>query len=132
MPDASQLKLSRRPSRIALVAMFTVAVVAPLAALQQEPYKIGDEGVTSPRLISQVDPEYTKEAKEAKIQGTVVIAAVVGRSGRIENAHVTQSLDAGLDANAIVAVKQWEFEPGTRNAEPVAVQVTIEVTFRLQ
>ena len=114
------------------VALLTLALVASLAALQQEPYKVGDPGVVPPRLISKVDPDYTTEARAAKIQGTVVIAVVVGRSGHVEDISITQSLDPGLDANAITAVRQWGFEPGTRDGEPVAVRATIEVTFRLQ
>jgi len=80
----------------------------------------------------KVNPSYTPEAKEAKIQGGVVIEAVVTAQGRAEDIQVVQSLDAGLDANAVASVAQWLFTPGMKDGQPVDVAVTIEINFKLQ
>jgi len=90
-------------------------------------------GVTIPRLIRNVKPQYTPEAMRAKIQGSVMVECVVNTDGTVSNARVIRSLDAtfGLDQEAIKAAKQWLFAPGTRNGEPVPVMVSIELTFTL-
>jgi TonB family protein len=90
-------------------------------------------GVTIPRLIRNVKPQYTAEAMRAKIQGSVMVECVVNTDGTVSNVRVIRSLDAtfGLDQEAIKAAKQWLFAPGTRNGEPVPVMVSIELTFTL-
>jgi len=91
-------------------------------------------GVISPRLIQEVKPGYTGEAMRAKIQGVVVMEAVVLADGSIGNVHITRSLDPnfGLDQEAIKTVKKWRFAPGTRFGQPVPVLVEIEMTFTLR
>jgi TonB family protein len=90
-------------------------------------------GVTIPRIVKQVRPQYTAEAMRAKIQGTVMVECVVKTDGTVSNVRVIRSLDAtfGLDQEAIKAAQQWVFAPGTRNGEPVPVMVSIELTFTL-
>jgi len=96
-------------------------------------YRPGN-GVISPRLIQEVKPGYTGEAMRAKIQGVVVMEAVVLPDGSIGNVHITRSLDPtfGLDQEAIKTVKKWRFAPGTRFGQPVPVLVEIEMTFTLR
>ena len=91
-------------------------------------------GVESPRVIREVTPKYTAEAMRAKVQGVVWLDAVVLADGTVGDVQVTKSLDPvfGLDAEAIKAARQWRFVPGTRFGEPVAVLVTIELTFTLR
>lgn len=88
-------------------------------------------GVTAPVPISQVEPEYSEEARKAKYQGTVVIHCVVDTKGAVRNIRLAQSVDLGLDEKAIEAVRQWKFKPGTKDGQPVPVWAAIEVTFRL-
>jgi TonB family protein len=57
---------------------------------------------------------------------------VVNTDGTIGDVEVTTSLDAGLDQEAIKAVKQWRFEPGTKDGKPVPVLITLEMTFTLR
>jgi TonB family protein len=83
-------------------------------------------------VTHKVDPSYTEEAKEAKIQGTVGLSLVVNSEGRADDVKVTQSLETGLDLNAVAAVSQWLFKPGTKDGQPVDVAVKIEVNFRLK
>lgn len=91
-------------------------------------------GVEIPRIINEVKPQYTADAMRAKVQGVVEMEAVVMPDGTVGEVHVTRSLDRtfGLDQKAIEAVKQWRFAPGTRLGKPVAVLVTIELTFTLR
>jgi TonB family protein len=96
-------------------------------------YRPGN-GVELPRVIREVKPQYTAEAMRAKVQGTVLLECVVLPDGTVGNVDVVKSLDGtfGLDQEAIKAAKNWRFQPGRRFGEPVAVLVTIELTFTLR
>jgi TonB family protein len=96
-------------------------------------YRPGN-GVDLPRVEREVKPQYTAEAMRAKVQGTVLLECVVLPDGTVGNVQVVKSLDSsfGLDQEAIKAAKQWRFRPGTRQGQPVAVLVTIELTFTLR
>lgn len=91
-------------------------------------------GIINPELVREVKPQYTAEAMRAKVQGTVWLECVVQADGSVGNIEVVKSLDStfGLDQEAIKAAKQWRFKPGTRFGEPVAVLVTIELSFTLR
>ena len=93
-------------------------------------YRVGG-GVSAPRVIYQPDPEYTEEARKAKYQGVVVLWLIVGQDGRTKDIRVSRSLGMGLDQKAVEAVKQWKFEPAKKDGVPVAVQLNVEVNFRL-
>ena len=88
--------------------------------------------VTAPICIYKVDPNYTKAAQKAKIEGKVILRAVVQPDGTARDFKVIQSLDPGLDQKAIEAVAQWRFRPGVRDGNPVAVLATFEVNFKLR
>lgn len=91
-------------------------------------------GVTLPRVLREVKPQYTADAMRAKIQGTVLISCVVRPDGSVSDIRVVRSLDPvfGLDEEAVKAARAWRFVPGTRMGEPVAVQISIELTFTLR
>ena len=91
-------------------------------------------GIELPRLLREVKPQYTAEAMRAKIQGTVLLECVVQSDGTIGKVDVVRSLDPtfGLDQEAMKAVRLWRFAPGTRQGQPVAVLVTVELTFTLR
>ena len=89
--------------------------------------------VSAPRLIKEVSPKYTNQALVNKIQGTVVLEAVVTADGCASQIRVVRSLDAGgLDEEAVAAVAQWRFEPGRLGDAPVDVLVTIVLSFSLR
>jgi TonB family protein len=96
-------------------------------------YRPGN-GVNLPQPLKEVKPQYTADAMRAKVQGTVLLECVVLPDGTVGPVEVVRSLDStfGLDQEAIKAAKQWRFKPGTRFGEPVAVLVTIELTFTLR
>jgi TonB family protein len=78
-----------------------------------------------------VEPQYTEDAKIARIQGSVRLSLVINEQGRADDIKVVVSLDPGLDQQAVEAVRQWQFAPGTKDGAPVSVTATIEVNFRL-
>jgi len=89
--------------------------------------------VTAPRLIAQVKPRYTNEALERRIQGSVWLELVVTRAGRAGEVRVARSLDpGGLDEEAIIAVRQWQFEPGRLAGAAVDVVVTVVMDFAIR
>jgi periplasmic protein TonB len=93
-------------------------------------YRIGG-GVSPPRAIYAPDPDYSEEARKAKYQGTVILWVIVGIDGRPRDIRVMRSVGMGLEQKAIEAVRIWKFDPGRKDGHPVAVQVNIEVAFRL-
>ncbi len=98
-------------------------------------YDVGN-GVTAPQLIQEVKPAYTATAMRAKVQGLVELEVVVLPDGSVDphRIRIIRSLDSafGLDEQAVLAVKQWRFRPGTRLNEPAPVRVRVELTFTLR
>jgi TonB family protein len=94
-------------------------------------YRPGRNGVTQPRVLYDPDPEYSQEARQAKFQGSVILAMVVGPDGKPHSLQVQRSAGMGLDEKALAAVNQWRFQPATLDGRPVAVRISVEVSFRL-
>jgi periplasmic protein TonB len=93
-------------------------------------FRVGN-GVSAPRALDTPDPEYSEEARKAKYQGVVVLWLVVGPDGKPRDIRVSRPLGMGLDQKAIEAVQRWRFEPAMKDGRPVAVQINVEVNFRL-
>jgi len=93
-------------------------------------YRIGS-GVEPPQLRRRITPEYTDDALARKIEGIVILEVVILKNGRVGPARIIRSLDAGLDAKAVAAVREWTFLPGRFRGEAVDVLAEIEVEFRL-
>jgi periplasmic protein TonB len=96
-------------------------------------YRPGN-GVMMPTVLSEVKPSYTADAMRQKIQGIVMVEAVVMPDGGVGQVQVVRSLDPtfGLDQEAVKAVRRWRFRPGTRFGQAVPVLVEIELTFTLR
>ncbi len=89
-------------------------------------------GATAPTLLLEVKPTYSNEAMRARIQGSVILEAVIQRDGTPRDIRVIRSLDpGGLDRQAVLAVEQWRFKPGLHDGQPVDVLVTIVLDFRV-
>jgi TonB family protein len=96
-----------------------------------------DEGVYSvkgakpPKVIYQIMPSYTEEARAKKIEGVVLLQVFVRKDGTAGDVKVLRSLGYGLDESAINTVtREWRFEPGTGNGQPVDMKVYMEISFR--
>ncbi|HEX6083094.1 MAG TPA: energy transducer TonB [Thermoanaerobaculia bacterium] len=95
------------------------------------PVRVGGN-VKAPVAVTRVDPLYTESARRARIQGLVIIEAVIDRQGNVTEARVLKPLPLGLDTAALEAVKRWKFRPGTLNGQPVPVYYNLTVNFQLQ
>jgi TonB family protein len=89
------------------------------------------QGVSQPKVITNVDPEYSEIARLAKYQCTVRFAIVVDAQGSARNLRLLRGCGYGLDEKAAEAVVQWRFQPGMKDDKPISVRATIEVNFRL-
>ena len=87
-------------------------------------------GVTQGLMLHKVDPVYPAAAKQAGVQGSVVLGAIISTEGTIKDLHVISG-DALLSPAAIDAVKKWRYKPYLLKGEPVEVQTTVVVNFRL-
>lgn len=95
------------------------------------PLQIGN-GVGSPKRIFDPQPRYTEEGRQARIQGTVILQAVIDAEGNVQNLKVLKGLPMGLDLSALETVKTWRYEPALRDGKPVAVFLNLMVNFSLQ
>jgi len=89
------------------------------------------QGVTQGMVLRRVQPAYPQMAKIARVQGAVVLAAIIGKDGTIQNLHVVSTASPLLNQAAIDAVKQWRYRPYILNGEPVEVDTTVTVNFTL-
>ena len=95
-----------------------------------EPVRVGGQ-ITRPQRVRDVPPVYPQLAREAGVQGTVILETVIGVDGTVQDVKVLRSIPL-LDAAAVDAVRQWRFTPTLLNGEPVAVVMTVTVTFSLR
>ncbi|MES1258748.1 MAG: M56 family metallopeptidase [Acidobacteriota bacterium] len=124
---------SFRRTAILAAAVFTAIALTHAAPQSQSGaiYKVG-HGVSAPTVLFKSDPAYTDQARDAKVEGTVLLSVVVGADGQARDAVVVKGLDPALDSNAITSVYQWRFRPGTKDGQPVAVRARIEMNYRLK
>ena len=108
-----------------------VANAASPSTLPNGVYRVGG-GVTYPRKISGQQPPYTDYARVHRISGMVILAVVVGIDGQVKDVQVQHGVDPSLDQSAVDTIRTWRFEPGTKDGQPVAVQVNVEVGFNLK
>jgi TonB family protein len=117
----------------------SAAILACVCAFGQEAqtllpegvYRVGN-GVTAPTVVSKTDPEYSEEARLARLTGTVNLSLDVGEDGKVRDVRaVSPSLGLGLDEKVIEAVRAWRFKPGLKDGMPVPVRVSFESNFRL-
>jgi len=95
-------------------------------------YFSGFDGVGVPKPIYSPPPSYTDEARRRKINGTVVLSAVITIQGRVEQVRVVQSLEPSLDQASIDIIRSWKINPAKDAAgRPIPVRAPIETTFKL-
>jgi TonB family protein len=87
--------------------------------------------IVGPQVVYHPEPEFSEEARKAKLQGVVVLEIQVDSSGHAQIIRVSQPLGLGLDEKAVEAVQRWRFRPATRNGRAVPAIATVYVNFRL-
>ncbi len=88
--------------------------------------------IVPPVKIFYPQPQYTEDARRARIQGVVILEATINREGEVVDVRVLKGLPMGLDQSALETAKQWRFKPATENGKPVAVFFNLLVNFSLQ
>lgn len=112
-----------------IVSSSSSAVLPPPKPVIPQRLRIS-QGVSSGRLSYRVEPKYPVVAQQARIEGAVVLSAVISKQGAIENLQVVSGHPLLVQA-AITAVAQWRYRPYLLSGEPVEVETTITVTFKL-
>jgi TonB family protein len=106
----------------------STAVPAPAGTPQR--IRVGGN-VTPVRLLRKMDPEYPSQLQQLGVEGTVVIRAVISKDGAVLNPIVVNTVDARLAKSALDSVRNWQYEPGRLNGEPVETLTTISIEFQL-
>jgi TonB family protein len=121
------------PARLRTVTGFAVPLPPPAAATklaqEEDVVRIGGD-VKPPVKTKHVNPVYPEEAKEAGIEGVVILEAVINKEGKVAQAKVIRSVPE-LDQAALDAVLQWEFEPTHIKGKAVSVRMTVTINFTL-
>jgi TonB family protein len=90
-----------------------------------------EKDITPPKVLSPTNPDFTDEARRAKYQGTTVLDLVVDKTGQVRDPRILQPLGAGLDRKAVETASKWQFNPATKDGQPVAARISLEVSFSL-
>ena len=95
------------------------------------PFRPGGN-VKDPVRIYYVEPAYPKAAIAAKIEGTVILEAVIGKDGKIKNVKIIKSLNPLLDQTAVEAIRQWRYTPSTLAGRPIEILLTVIFNFKIK
>ncbi|MGH9948817.1 MAG: TonB family protein [Pyrinomonadaceae bacterium] len=93
---------------------------------------VPEPGVTPYKVLSKPRATYTQAAREANVQGTIRIIAMLGTNGRVDYVFVLKGLGHGLDEQAIAAARAIKFEPKIKDGKPVPVVITLEYGFSIR
>lgn len=106
----------------------------PTLTASKEPMATGDPDaeLSAPRLLHSEHPKYPPSAIFEKVEGDVILSAIIRRDGSVDSIKVERSVDERLDAAAIDALKHWMFSPSQKNGKPVDVLAEITIPFALK
>ncbi len=105
--------------------------IGPGAGGTGKVWEVGGE-IAPPRNIFKPRPIYTEEARIARVQGIVILMAIIDREGNVTEVETLKDLPMGLTEEATKAVLTWKYEPATRRGVPVAVRMHLSVNFSIQ
>jgi TonB family protein len=111
---------------VPILLAWLAADLSQAPACANEPVEI-----KPPAFTHKVEPGYTPEARAKKIQGITKLSIQITPEGSTDQIGIVKSLDPGLDANAVEAVRQWKFRPATKAGKPVRVTAVVDVEFRM-
>jgi TonB family protein len=120
----------RNSKEVWMRRMVMIALLVPALTLAAMPQKIGGD-VKAPTAVRRVEPLYPDEAKTRHISGNVVLEAVIDKTGIVRDVKVVKGLPFGLSESAMDALRQWKFQPATKEGEPVEVKCNMTFAFRL-
>jgi TonB family protein len=93
--------------------------------------RINPPAVTAPKPVYTPAPEYSDFAMKFGMQGTVVLEAIIDKTGAVTEPEILRPVGVGLDEQAITKVRTWKFKPAMRDGKPVAVKMALEVAYNL-
>ena len=96
-----------------------------------EPVYRPGHGVSIPHATYMPMAEYSDKARKKKINGNVMLSAIITSTGEVADVKVEKGLGYGLDEKALEAVRRWKFQPAMKDGKPVSVGIVIETNFRL-
>ena len=102
----------------------------PPTLITDRPMRVGGS-ILSPSLLTGKQPDFNLYAKLMRYQGAVLIRLIVDKDGRASRLSIDRAIGLGLDERALAAVRDYVFSPATRNGEPVAVEIGVEVNFQI-
>lgn len=111
--------------------VFDIPEGPPPSPEPEGPIQVGGD-VEAPVKTYYPQPQYTEIARKARLQGVVIVQAIIDKQGNVTNVKLLKGLGMGLDQAAIDAIKKWQFEPATLHGKPVSVYYNLTVNFRLQ
>jgi len=88
--------------------------------------------ITPPEKIFYPSPKYTEEGRQARLQGVVILEAIVDAVGNVSRVKILKGLPLGLSESAVETAQQWKFRPAKKAGQPVAVFLNLTITFSLQ
>jgi protein TonB len=108
----------------------TIPQGPPPAPEPTGPIRVGGD-VKAPVKINAPDPQYSETARSARVEGVVIVEAIIDKQGRVKSTKIVKDLPMGLGDSAQRAVKSWRFKPATLNGKPVEVYYNLTVNFQL-
>jgi protein TonB len=96
----------------------------------EPPRRIGGD-VKAPVAIARSAPPYPEAARKIRIEGVVLVEAVIDEAGNVVDARVLKDIGMGCGRAAVEAIRTWRYEPATLNGRPVSVYLEVRVSFRL-
>lgn len=106
-----------------------IPIEAPEAP-SDAPLRVGGD-VKAPTIQKRIEPVYPEIARRTRIEGMVILEAIINKQGVVNDVKIIKSLNSFCDEAAMEAVKQWVFEPGTQNDIPVDVIMNLTVIFKI-
>ncbi len=91
----------------------------------------GGTDLSAPEAISKVDPAYPQDLMHDRVEGTVILYAVIHADGSVGDVKVLEGFDDRLNENARKALEQWRFRPGTKDGQPVDIEAVVRVPFKV-
>jgi TonB family protein len=90
-----------------------------------------ESDLSAPEAISKVDPAYPQDLRQDRVEGTVVLYAIIRSDGSVAQVRVLEGFDQRLDESARKALEQWRFRPGTKGGLPVDIEAVVRVPFKV-
>ena len=91
----------------------------------------GGSDLSAPEAITKVDPAYPQDLMHDRVEGVVVLYAVIHADGSVGDVRVLEGFDERLNENARKALAQWRFRPGTKDGQPVDIEAVVRVPFKV-